>query len=99
MAGIDSAGFPDGYISPYDRLTFMPQIALSTILLFSGMVVLVRVVCSHIGRLDVILCLAMLLCIYIPMCVIESCPRVQICTLAFESATGVIMDDRIMKGV
>lgn len=93
LMGIDSAGFPDGYISPYDRLTLPPLALLSAMLLLSGLTMLVRGVFNRTGWLDAVLGLAMLLGLYLPMGVIEGCPRWQMCTSLFEGATGMGMDD------
>lgn len=87
------AGFPDGYISPYDRLTLVPQTLLSFILLLAGIFLLTRSAINRTSRLDILLGMAMLPCLYLPMTVMEHCPRWQMCTALFERTTGVMMDD------
>lgn len=93
LMGIGSAGFPDGYISPYDRLMRLPQTALSAMLLLAGIVLLIRSAFNRTSRLDALLGLAMLICLYLPLTVMERCPRWQMCTSIFESATGMMLND------
>lgn len=93
LIGIESAGFPDGYISPYDRLTLLPQTVLSVILLLTGIFLLIRSAINRTSRFDVLLGMAMLLCLYLPMTILEGCPRWQMCTSIFESTTGMMVDD------
>lgn len=93
LMGIDTAGFPDGYITPYDRLTMLPQTVLSLLVLIAGMFLLARGLLNRVGRSDVIIGWAMLIFLYLPMHTIENCPRWGTCRSLFEGSTGVVIDD------
>lgn len=89
-----SAGFPDGFLTPYDRLTLMPRTALVYGLLFMGLMFLVRSALGRLGAPDIAgAALAVLFCLALPA--IEHCPRWPSCTSLFEATTGQSMDDGI----
>lgn len=89
-----SAGFPDGFLTPYDRLTLIPQTALAYGLLLMGLVFLVRSALGRLGAPDIVVAiLAVLACLALPA--IENCPRWTSCTSLFEATLGQPMDDGI----
>lgn len=90
---IDDAGFPDGYISPYDRLTLGTGAALAALALFVGIFLLARGVFKKAGKLDVGVALVASALLLAPLFIIDNCPRLDSCAQAFQEITGTLIDD------
>lgn len=95
LMGIGDAGFPDGYISAYDRMTLPFQAALAFGILLCGIFMLARSVFGRAGRPDLAVGLLAVLLLYLPSAVIEQCPRWPTCSAALEGLTGQYLDDGI----
>lgn len=90
-----SAGIPDGYVSPYDRMTAAPLAVISWTILFTGLVMLVRGMVGRMGRWDLLMAWCTVLALYVPSAVIEACPRWSFCSSVLQSTFGSLPDDGI----
>lgn len=84
------AGFPDGYVSPYDRATQIWVTADTYLLLLVGLFTLVAAVMQRPGRAGV----GAVLCIIVgaSLWLAESCPRLDWCTPVLQQI-GLPIDD------
>lgn len=88
-------GFPDGYISPYDLETKSVQEALAWLVVAQGAYFLLVGLASRTLR-PASLLLQMFVAgalIFVPINVIESCPRWDSCSHAYQALTGNFVDD------
>jgi len=95
LMAIDTAGFPDGFISDYDRATLVLQTVLSMAILLAGIFMLARSVFGRAGRFDVVIGMAAVLFLYVPGIVIERCPRWSFCANLVADITGHYPNDGI----
>ncbi|MDB5528555.1 MAG: hypothetical protein JWR51_1658 [Devosia sp.] len=95
FTGLSMLGFPDGYISPYDTATRQLQEVLAWLVVAQGAYfLLIGVVAKCLrpaGLLLQILVTGTL--VFVPINVVESCPRWDSCTSAYQAITGNFMDD------
>lgn len=85
------AGFPDGYVSPWDQATGVWATVLVYALLVVGLFTLVAAAMSKPGRATV----GAVLCILIGVSVwlLDGCPRMNWCSTAIAQTTGILPDD------
>jgi hypothetical protein len=84
------AGFPDGYVSPYDRATQIWVTTDTYLLLLAGIFTLVTAVMQRLNRATVgaVLCIVFGLSLWLA----DSCPRLTWCTPVLEQV-GLPIDD------
>lgn len=95
FTSLSMLGFPDGYISPYDIATRPLQEVMSWLIVAQGAYFLLT---GFVGRklqparlaLKVLVLAALT---FVPISVVETCPRWDMCTRAYQAATGQFMDD------
>ncbi|UJW84668.1 hypothetical protein [Devosia sp. SL43] len=95
LMSLSMAGFPDGYISPYDRLTSPAVQVLSWLAVLSACYFLVlafRGARLPLGAALLRMFVAVIL-IWAPLALIDSCPRWDMCGQAFQAVTGSFIDD------
>jgi len=95
FTSLSMLGFPDGYITPYDTATKSLQevmawlvVVQATYFLFAG----------FLGKelqptRFVLQVLVVVVLVFVPMEVVETCPTWDICTGAYQAMTGELMDD------
>jgi hypothetical protein len=92
---ISMLGFPDGYISPYDTATKQLQEVLAWLVVAQGAYFLLIGVVAR-GQRPAVLLLQIFVSaalVFVPTYVIDTCPRWDTCTSAYQSITGNFMDD------
>lgn len=84
------AGFPDGYISPYDQATSIWVTVGTYALLLLGLLTLVATVMQKLGRASVgaVLCVVLGLGLWVA----DSCPRMEWCAPLLQQL-GLPIDD------
>jgi peptidoglycan/LPS O-acetylase OafA/YrhL len=92
---LSGMGFPDGYITPYDRSTMGPLTILAVACGVQGLCfLLVGAMSRRVRALSLALgILAAAAVIVAPMIVIPLCPDLPACRSAYERITGVQVDD------
>lgn len=85
------AGFPDGYVSPYDQATQVAGLVITYALLVLGLFTLVAALMRKPGRAMV----GAVLCVVLgaSLSLLDACPRLGWCAAAVEQVTGVRPDD------
>jgi hypothetical protein len=85
------AGFPDGYISPYDQATQVWAAIGTYALLLGGIFTLVAAVMQRLGRssFGAVLCVLLFLSLWL----LDNCPRLDWCSTAAQQVTGIMLDD------
>jgi hypothetical protein len=88
-------GFPDGYISPYDIATKPFQEIMAWLVVAQGAYFLITGLISKKLRPASLLLQAGVagVLVFIPLNVVESCPRWDTCSAAYQAMTGDFMDD------
>ena len=95
FTALSMLGFPDGYITPYDIATRQLKEVMNWLIVAQGLYSLCK---GLVGRrlrpeglvLQIGLVMAL---IFVPIGVVDSCPRWDMCTRAYEAMTGNFMDD------
>ena len=89
LAGVP-AGFPDGYVSPYDQATLIWVTVDTYVLLLAGIFTLVAAVMQRLNRATVgaILCAVFGASLWLA----EACPRLEWCTPVLQQM-GLPIDD------
>lgn len=92
---LSGMGFPDGYITPYDRSTMGPLTILAVACGVQSLCFLfVGAMSRGVRALSLALgILAAAVAIVAPMIVIPLCPDLPACRSAYERITGTQMDD------
>ena len=85
------AGFPDGYISPYDRATTLWVTGLAFALLLAGIFTLVSAIMRKSRRAVVGTTIALILAPSLGL--LQSCPQLDWCRSTIEQTTGLFIDD------
>ena len=88
---VGSAGFPDGYISPYDRSTAILVYGLAFALLLAGIVVLVAGVMGKTRR--GVAGVAIVILAWGGLYVLENCGNLGWCPSIYAQLTGAMFDD------
>jgi hypothetical protein len=91
LSNLGWLGFPDGYITPYDRATQPWVVGLSYALLLAGIFTLGTAVFARPHRALAGAVIALLL--YASLSLIETCPRLEWCTAGMLQFTGTFIDD------
>lgn len=91
LSNVSSLGFPDGYITPYDRATQAWVAGLGFALLVSGLFTLTAAAFNKPRRAMVGALIAVLL--YISLSLLDACPRLDWCRTAALQFTGIMLDD------
>jgi hypothetical protein len=91
LLDLDMSGFPDGYVSPYDRATTAWAAGLGFALLVMGIFTLAAAVMSKLGRATVGLVAVLLLAP--SLWLLGTCPRLEWCNAAVLTLTGQMIDD------
>jgi len=95
FTNLSMLGFPDGYISPYDIATRQLQEIMAWLVVAQGGYFLVIGVVAK-GLSPAWLLLQIFIAgalVFVPINVLESCPRWDSCTSAYQAITGNFMDD------
>ncbi len=85
------AGFPDGYISPYDRATAIWVTGLGFALLLAGIFTVASAVMRKPRRAVAGAIVALVLAPSLGL--LESCPQLDWCRSTVEQTTGIFIDD------
>lgn len=88
---VGSAGFPDGYISPYDRSTAIMVYGLAFALLLAGIFVLVAGVMGKARR--AVAGVAIVVLAWGGLYVLENCGNLGWCPSIHAQLTGAMFDD------
>jgi len=91
LSNLSSLGFPDGYITPYDRATQPYVVGLTYAMLLAGIFTLTAAAFRKPRRAIAGAVIALLL--FISLQLIESCPRLAWCTAGLMQYTGMFVDD------
>jgi predicted cobalt transporter CbtA len=91
LLDLSGTGFPDGYISPYDRATTLWVTSVAFALLLAGIFTLVAAVMRKPRRAVVGAIVAVLLAPSLGLLV--SCPQLDWCRTGVEQSTGLFIDD------
>jgi hypothetical protein len=84
-------GFPDGYITPYDRATGPWVTVLTYAMLVAGIFTLAAAAFAKPRRAIAGAIIAVLL--YGALTLLDQCPRLDWCTAAVLQFTGIMLDD------
>jgi hypothetical protein len=91
LTNLTGLGFPDGYITPYDRATLPWVTGTSYALLLAGLFTLAAAAFAKLRRATAGIVIAALL--FAGLSLIESCPRLDWCTAGVLQFTGTMIDD------
>ncbi len=85
------AGFPDGYVSPWDQATAIWVTGGTYLLLLFGLFTLVAAVMKRPGRATAgaVLCVVLALALWLT----DVCPRMEWCATNVQQLTGINTDD------
>lgn len=95
FTNLSMLGFPDGYVSPYDTATRPLQEVLAWFVVAQGAYfLLIGVVAKRLRPAGLLLQIFLAGALAtVPTNVVESCPRWDTCTSAYQAITGDYMDD------
>jgi len=95
FTSLSMLGFPDGYITPYDIATKQLQEFMAWLVVAQGAYFLITGLVSKKLRPASLLLQAFVAggLVLIPIYVVDSCPRWDACTSAYQAMTGNFMDD------
>jgi hypothetical protein len=95
FTSLSMLGFPDGYISPYDIATKQFHELMAWLVVGQGAYFLVKgLISKMLGPASLLLQVFVAgALVFIPINVVESCPRWDKCMDAYQALTGNFMDD------
>jgi hypothetical protein len=94
LANLSVGGFPNGY-GVYGEAVLLPRLVLAMILLFDGIVLVARSAFGRPGPAETMLALISILVLGGCMLLIDLCPHWDACASAFETSSGLTLDDGI----
>jgi hypothetical protein len=95
LSDLSMLGFPDGYISPYDAATRPLQELMAWLVIAQGAYfVLTGRVAKGLRSAGLLLKIfATGALVFVPINIVETCPRWDICASVYQAVTGNLMDD------